>query len=85
MLEACQLDINDVGNVLLVQTVENDGVIHSIQELRTKVSFEFASRHDDNGVFEIYCSSLTVGQSPIVQHLEQNVENILMRFFDFIE
>src|SRR5438132_1135508 len=41
--------------------------------------------HDDDGVFEIDGSSLTVGQSPVVEQLQQDVEDIMMRFFDFIE
>jgi len=34
---------------------------------------------------EIHRSPLPVRDASIIQHLEQDVENVLMRFLDFIE
>ncbi len=41
--------------------------------------------HDDNRVLEVDGPPLAVGQSPIIEQLQQNVEDIVMGFFDFIE
>ena len=43
------------------------------------------ARHDDDGVFEIDRASLAVRDAAIVEHLQQHVENIVMRLFDFVE
>ena len=42
-------------------------------------------RHDDDGVLEIDCAALTIGQPAIVENLQQHVEHIVVRFFDFVE
>ena len=42
-------------------------------------------RHHDDGVLEVDRAALPVGQAAIVEHLEQNVEHVVMRFFDFIK
>ena len=42
-------------------------------------------RHHHHGVAEIHRSALAVGQSPIFQHLQQNIEDIRMRLFDLIQ
>ena len=42
-------------------------------------------RHDDDGVFEIDRSSLPVRDPPVIEHLQQHVEHVLVRFLDFIE
>ena len=41
--------------------------------------------HDDNRIFEINRSALRIGQSAVVQNLQQDIEHIGMRFFDFIK
>ena len=42
-------------------------------------------RHDDQRVAEIDRAALTVGQTAVVEHLQQHVENIRMRLFDLVE
>ena len=42
-------------------------------------------RHDHDGILEVHSSSLVVGQTTIVQQLQQNVEHVRMSLFDFIE
>ena len=42
-------------------------------------------RHDDNRVAEVDRTTLVVGQSSVVEHLQQDVEDIGVRLLDFIE
>src|SRR5437867_6941358 len=49
-------------------------------ELRTNVR-----SHDDNSVLEINRSPLPIRDAAVVEHLQKHVENVVMRFFDFIE
>src|SRR4051812_15303628 len=42
-------------------------------------------RHDDDGVPEIDGAALRIGESPIVENLEQNVEHVRMRLLDLVE
>src|SRR5471032_714749 len=41
--------------------------------------------HDDDHVAEVGLASVVVGQRAMVHHLQQDVEDVRMRFFDFIE
>ena len=41
--------------------------------------------HDDDGVLEVHRTSLVVGQTSVVQYLQQDVEHIRMSLLDFIE
>ena len=41
--------------------------------------------HDDQGVCEIDRASLIVGKPAIIEHLQQNIEHVAVRFFDFIQ
>ena len=41
--------------------------------------------HDDDRVLEINRSPLPVRDAAIVEHLQQNVKHVRMRFFDFVE
>src|SRR3984893_476096 len=41
--------------------------------------------HNDDRVLEVDHAAFAVGQAPIVHHLQQNVEDVGMRFFDFVE
>ena len=40
---------------------------------------------DHDGILEVHSSSLVVGQTTIVQQLQQDVEHVRMSLFDFIE
>ena len=53
---------------------------HLLDHLRSQVG-----SHDDHRILEIHGASLPVGHAPIVEHLQEHVEYIRMRFFDFIE
>ncbi len=50
-----------------------------------KVSYTNVGSHDDDGIFKVHPSSQTVGQDTVVQYLQQDIEDIRVRFFDFIE
>lgn len=41
--------------------------------------------HDDNRVLEIDRATLIVGQAAVVKHLQEDVEHIGVRLFDFVE
>src|ERR1051325_968391 len=41
--------------------------------------------HNDGRITEVHSTSLTIGQATIVQQLQENVENLGMRLFNFIE
>ena len=41
--------------------------------------------HDQNGITKINGSALSVRDTSIIQHLQQNVEHIRMRLFDLIK
>ncbi len=43
------------------------------------------ARHDDDGVLEIDRPPLPVGEAAVVEHLQQHVEDIVVRLFDFVE
>src|ERR1700675_2007353 len=42
-------------------------------------------RHDQDGVLEIHHVAHRIGQAPVVQYLKQQVEDIRVGFFDFVE
>ena len=41
--------------------------------------------HDDHRITEVDRSPLPIGQTSIIQHLQQNVKDIRVRFFHFIQ
>ena len=54
--------------------------LHLLNHVRTHVRC-----HHDNRVLEIHGTPLTIGHAPVVEHLQQHIEYVRMRFFDFIE
>jgi len=73
--QACPLD-RIVGQLL---AVEGGGEI-LLNELRTHVR-----GHDDDRVAEIHRPPLVVGQATVVEHLQQDVEDIGVRLLDLVE
>ena len=41
--------------------------------------------HDNNGIFKVYGTALSVGQAAVIQYLQQDVEYVRMGFFHFIQ
>src|SRR5512133_1670458 len=114
LIEPFELDVHDMRKLLLIQALEDDGVIYSVKELGAEVGPQLAgdqafhlrvflgteltaavvllndrradvARHDDDRVFKVHRPTLPISQSPVVQDLEQHVENIMVSLFDFIE
>ena len=83
------LQTNHVGNLFLRQRGEGDNLIDTVQELGTHGGTKLFTRgvrgHDDDGVLEVGRTTLVVGQTTVIQHLQQDVEHIGMGFFYFIE
>ncbi len=50
-----------------------------------QVSRADVRRHDDDRVLEIDDAAFAVGEAAIVHHLQENVEDVRMRLFDFVE
>ena len=42
-------------------------------------------RHDDHRVAKIDGAALAVGETAVVENLQQDVEDVRMRLFDFVE
>ncbi|CQB65598.1 Protein of uncharacterised function (DUF3170) [Salmonella enterica subsp. enterica serovar Bovismorbificans] len=59
-------------------------VIQFAKALLNEIGTEVRS-HNDHRITEVDRSPLPVSQSTVVQHLQQNVEYIRMRFFHFIQ
>ena len=41
--------------------------------------------HHNHGVFKVDRAALAIGEAAIVEHLQQNIEHIRVRFFHFIQ
>ena len=64
------------------------GVLHLVGGFalhRLDIRRAEVTRHDDHGVLKVHRPSLTVRHTAVVQHLQENVEDVGMRFFNFIE
>ena len=53
---------------------------HGLDQMRADVA-----RHHDHRVLEIHRAALAVGQAAIVEHLQQHVEYVRVRFFHLVE
>ena len=56
------------------------GQVLALQQLRAEVR-----GHDEHRVLEVDGAALGVGEPAIVEHLQQDVEDIRMRLFDLVE
>ena len=45
----------------------------------------YVRRHDDHSIAEVHGAALSVGQAAVIENLQQNVEDIRMGLFDFVE
>src|SRR5258708_3470069 len=41
--------------------------------------------HDHNGVFEVHCAPLAIGQATIIHNLQKRVEDLWMGFFNLVQ
>ena len=78
-----------IGNLLLCELLEGDGLVNTVQELWAHQMAQLLASgiagHDDDGVLEVGSTALVVCQSAIVQYLQQNVEDIWMGLLYLIE
>ena len=59
-----------------------------LEELRVGLEQALAAdvaRHDDDGVREVRRAPAPVGQPPVVEHLEEQVEDVRVRLLDLVE
>ena len=87
--------VQELGPEVLLQRIVDLGlhllVRHGLVRLRetdrrfTKVGSAEVGRHDDDRVLEVDRAALGVGQPPILQDLEQGVEDVGVRLFDLVE
>src|SRR5690606_26786856 len=112
-------DINDVEYIFFCQTVEDDHIINTVQELRREsflqsflnyrlIGFVFMLKpcrccetntcaeifqltntdigsHNDQSVLEVDLATETICELSIVEYLQQDIINIRVSFFDFVE
>src|SRR5690348_9785241 len=41
--------------------------------------------HNNNGIFEIYCSPLSIGETPIIEQLQQDIENLWCSLLNLVK
>ena len=80
---------------MAVQRLANDRIaalaseFHRVESHASAKVLEFAcayvARHDDNRVLEIDATAQAVGDLSLVEHLQQQVEHVGVRFLDFVE
>ena len=57
----------------------------SVDRLLGDVLAAEVRRHDHDGVLEVDRAALAVGQAPVVEQLEQDVQHLRVRFLDLVE
>ena len=116
LLHAAELHPHDVGYLALVQRLEHDDIVDTVQELRPHELLQLLHHlvtglledffiiaaiqqgkvvlddigadvggHDDDGVLEVHRTALVVGQTAVVQDLQQDVEHVGVSLLDFIQ
>ena len=85
-----ELELDDLADLLAGQRLELDDLVDPVEELGPE---RLAHRrlvrhvrgHDQHRVPEVDGAALPVGQAPVVEHLEQDVEHLGMRLLDLVE
>lgn len=84
-----ELHLDDVFDLVFAELFENDDVVEAVEELGAEESAQFVlgqvASHDDDGVFKVDDAALAVGESTVVENLEENIKDLWMGFFDFVE
>ena len=83
------LQTDNLLDLCLVEGREGDDVVDSVEELRTEDAAELVALgiagHDDDGVLEVDHTSLVVGQTTVVEHLQEGVEHVGMSLLNLVE
>src|SRR5215471_5404982 len=88
--EAGELDVDDLLQVLAESVVHHpprsfvNSTAFAHRTLSDQVTAE-VRRHDHDRVAEIYSATLTIRQPPVVEQLEEDVEDFGVRLFDLVE
>ena len=85
-----ELELDDLGELLARQRLERHDLVDAIQELRAEPVAQLVRGadvrgHDDHGVAEVDRAALTVGQASVVEHLQEDVEDLGVRLLDLVE
>ena len=75
---------NHAARVFFVICTDLGGKSDSFSEF-FKLAGSNIGCHDNYGIFKVYSSAITVSQPTFIHHLQQYVEYIGMRFFNFIQ
>ena len=83
------LDAHDLADVVRGQGVEDHDLVDTVEELRPHAQAQLllleVGGHDEDGVLEVHRAALVVGQTAVVQHLQQDVEHVRMRLLDLVQ
>ena len=88
-MDATDLQTNYRFDVVFRQLAEVDDFVNTVDELRPNLCAQLLFRqvrgHDNQSVLEVHNTTFVIRQTTVVQHLQQHVEYIRVRFFDLIE
>ena len=106
-----ELQFHDLFDVGERERLEEDGVVHAVQEFGAEVRAQFGHDfapdafldfaglagvldqqraadvrgHDDDGVAEVHGAALAVGETAVVEDLQEDVENVVVGLLDLVE
>src|SRR5439155_8906629 len=85
-----QLQLDDLGDLLLRERPELDDLVDPVEKLRAedighRLRRAHIRSHDQDGVPEVDCAALAVGQAPVVEDLQQDVEDVRVGLLDLVE
>ena len=85
-----ELELDDLADLVAGQRLELDDLVDPVEELGPerlahRSLVRHVRGHDQHRVPEVDRAALAVGQTPVVEHLEQDVEHLGMRFLDLVE
>ena len=74
----------------MLQRLEDDDLVDPVQELGPEVLAHLLGRadvrgHDQHRVAEVDRAALAVGEAPVVEHLQEDVEDLGVRLLDLVE
>ena len=87
-LRSAELDADDGEQVLAPERAEADDLVDAVDELGLEGVERVAPQvggHDQHGVGEVDRAALAVGEAPVVEHLQQDVEHVRVRLLDLVE
>ena len=77
-----------IGQVGLGERAEPHDLVDAVDELGLEEVGRVARqvrRHDQHGVGEVHRAALAVGQPAVLQHLQQDVEDVGVGLLDLVE